>query len=104
MDLWTYLQDGCTNLNDKNKLDQFIDSCAHSLKFSTISQDDQKSTDPIMLQRLLHGSLINILTAYLRKLELPNGPTHPASRHAIDDTDDDSDEDQPSRAKFNALQ
>ena len=46
-----------------------------------------------MYQSFLQGSLINTLTAYLRKFELPNGPTHPSSRHAIDDTDDDSDDD-----------
>ena len=80
-------------------IDQFIGGCTHSLKLFTISRDDQKSTNPIMLQRFLEGSLTNTLTAYLRELKLPDGPPHPSSRHAIDDSDDDSDDNQPPRGK-----
>ena len=94
MDLQAYLQDDCTNLNDKNELDQFIGGCTHSLKLFTISQDDRKSTDHIMLQQFLQDSLINTLTVYLHDLDLPNEPTHHSSCHAIDDTDDNSDDDQ----------
>ena len=56
-----------------------------------------------MLQQVLQGSLVNALTASLRELELPDGPAHPSSCHGFDDRDNDSDDDQPSHAKFKAL-
>ena len=93
-----------TNLNDKNLLDQFISGCINSLKLFTISRNDRKSIDPAMLQQFHQGTLINTLTVYLRELELPDGPLHPSSRQAIDDTDDDSDDAHPTKAKFKALQ
>ena len=58
--------------------------------------------DHIMLHRLLQGTLFNTLTVYLRELELLDGPAHPSSRRAIDDSAD-SDDDQPSREKFKAF-
>ena len=58
-----------------------------------------------MSQRFFQGSRINILTAYLRGLELSDGPTHPASRHHTDDSDDDTDDDKtPSQSKLCSLQ
>ena len=77
-------------------MDQFIDGCTHSLKLFTIYQDYRKSTDPIMLQQFLQGSLVNTLTIYIQELELPDGPADPSSCHVIDDSDNDSDDDQPS--------
>ena len=102
MDLQAYQQNDCTNLNDKHELDSFIEGCTHSLKLFNISRDDQKSMDPIMLQRFLQGSLINTLTAYLRELDLPDGPTHPSSCHDAD-SDNNTNDDQLSRGKFHSL-
>ena len=60
--------------------------------------------DPIMLQRFVQGSLINTLTAYLRELELTDGPTKHSSCHSINDSDTDSDDDiKPPSSGFRRL-
>ena len=76
-----YLQNNSINLNDTDKLDQFIGGCIHSMKLFHISCDDRKSLDPVMLQQFLQGTLTNTLTVYLRKLGLPDGPDGPV-RHS----------------------
>lgn len=68
VDMRAYLQDNSPNLNDKIELDQYIGRCTHALKLFNISRDNQKSTDNIILQQFLQGSLTNTLCAYLRDL------------------------------------
>ena len=88
-----YLQNNSTNLNDTDKLDQFISGCIHSMKLFHISCDNRKSLDPVMLQRFLQGTLINTQTIHLCKLGLPNGPDRPvhhSSCHSVEDSDSDS--------------
>ena len=73
MDMQGYLQDDSTNLNDKHELDLFIEGCVHSERLFIIAREDRLSTDPIVLQRFLQGSIINAFTSYLRELNLLDG-------------------------------
>ena len=98
-----YLQNNSTNLNDTDKLDQFISGCIHSMKLFHISCDDIKSLNPVMLQRFLQGTLINTLDVYFRKLGLPDGPdgsVHHSSHHSVDDSDSDSEDEQNPKSKL----
>ena len=98
-----YLQRNSTNLNDTDKLDQFIGGCIHSMKLFQISCEDRKSSDPVMLQRFLQGTLINTLTVYLHKLGLPNEPdrsAHHSSRYS-ENSDTDSENEQKPKTKLN---
>ena len=97
-----YLQNNSTNLNDPDKLDQFIGGCIHSMKLFHISRDDRKSLDPVMLQRFLQRNLINTLTVYLCKLGLPKGLTesvHHSFCHS-DNSDSDSEDEQKPKSKL----
>ena len=55
-----YLQNNTTNLNDVNELDNFIEGCVHSERLFAVSREDRQSTDPIMQQSFLQGSIVTL--------------------------------------------
>ena len=88
-----YLENNSKNWNDKTDFNKFFWGCIHSLKLFNITRENHKSTDPIMVQQFLKGSLVNNLCAYLRKLKLPDGPVCNSSWYNADDWDNNSDDD-----------
>ena len=83
-------------------MDNFIEGCVHSERLFAVAREDRQSTDPIMQQRFLQGSIVNTLTSYLRELNLPDGPSqsiHPSSRYSPD-SDSDSEDDWKQKSKL----
>lgn len=85
-----FLNNNFSNLNDITKLDKFLARCAYSQKLFTITRNDQCSTNPVILQWFLQGSLINTLYAYFHKFDLDDGHVSKSSSvcHHTDDYDD----------------